>query len=122
MIARVLPQEEWSKLDVSQIPPLWTTLRPEDAQMVVVEDGGKVVAMLGALRITHFEGLWIDPDYRGNPGVCRRLLRESVKAARRWATDWAIGYSGTDQMNDVLERVGGRKMPVDTYVVPFSRS
>ena len=90
--------------------------------MIVVEDEGKVVALLAALRITHFEGLWIDPAYRGNPSVGRKLLREGVTAASKWATDWAIGYSGTDHMNDVLERVGAVRMPVETYIVPFSRS
>ena len=120
--ARVLPQGEWNKLEISKIPPMWMALRPEDAQMIVIEDEGRVIAMLGTLRITHFENLWIDPEYRGNPNVARKLMRKGLEAARKWATDWAIGYSGSDHMNDILERVGGVKMPVDTYIVPISGS
>lgn len=118
MIARILPPDEWSKLDTG-FPPIGTTLRPEDSQVIVIEDEGKIVASVGTFRVTHFESLWIHPEYRGNAGVARRLMKACVSAARKWTDQWVWGCSGTDHMNDILERMGGKKMPVDTFIVPL---
>lgn len=119
MKARVLPREEWGKLEVSGIPQIGLTLRPEDVQVLVVEDGGRVVATMGVFRVTHFESLWIDPEYRGNAGLGRRLIKAGIEAARKWATDWAWGASGTDHMDSIMSRMGGQKVPVSTFVVPI---
>lgn len=115
---RLLPPEEWNRLQTG-FPPLGTTLRDGDAQVLVVEDGDRIVASLGVFRITHFESLWIDPEYKGNVGVARRLMRAAVEAARKWTDQWVWGASGTAKMNTILYRMGGRKMPVDTFVVPL---
>ena len=118
MKTRILPPDEWHKLNTG-FPPLGTTLRPEDAQVIVVEDGDRIVASVGVFRITHFESLWIDPEYSGNAGLGRRLMRAAVEAARKWTDQWVWGASGTSKMNTYLYRMGGRKMPVETFVVPL---
>ena len=119
MKARILPREEWSRLDTG-FPAIGTTLRPDDSQVIVVEDeSGKIVASVGTFRVTHFEGLWIAPEHRGNAGVARSLMKECVAAARKWTDEWVWGSSGTDHMDDILKRLGGKKMPVDTYIVPL---
>lgn len=117
--ARILPRDEWAKLGVSGIAPMEQTVRPEDVQMVVIEDGGRVVATMGVYRVTHFEGLWIDPEYRGNAGLGRRLIKMGIKAARKWADNWVWGASETLHMDDVLSRLGGTKVPVQTYIIPI---
>lgn len=119
MIARVLPREEWSRLAVTGFPLLGSTLRPEDSEVVVIEDEGRIVASMGTFRVTHFESLWIAPEYRGNAGLARRLMKAGVKSAKKWADEWVWGTSGTDHMNGILERVGGEKMPVDSFAVPL---
>jgi len=37
---------------------------------------------------------------------------------RKWNDEWAYGASGTDHMNDIMQRMGGVKMPVETFVIP----
>ena len=118
LTARILPPEEWHRLETG-FPPLGTTLRPEDAQVVVVEDDGRIVSSVGVFRITHFESLWIDPTYKGNAGMARMLMRTAIEAARKWTDQWVWGASGTSKMNTILYRMGGRKMPVETFVVPL---
>ena len=118
MEVRTLSPSEWVNLETG-FPPLGTTLRPEDSQVVVVEDNGKIIASVGTFRVTHFESLWIDPEYRGNAGVARRLMKGAIGAAKKWTDQWVWGCSGTDHMNDILTRMGGVKMPVDTFVVPL---
>lgn len=120
MKARILPPEEYAKLKaLTGLEQIGTTLRPEDCQVIVVEDGERVVATMGVFRVTHFESLWIDPEYRGNAGLGRRLIKAGIEAARKWATDWAWGASGTEHMDDVLERLGGIKTSVTSYMVPI---
>lgn len=119
MKARVLPREEWGKLDVSGFPTVGSSLRPEDSEVVVVEDGDKIVATMSTFRVTHFESLWVDPEYRGNAGVARMLLKAGIQSAKKWTDEWVWGSSGTDHMDDILTRVGAKKMPVSTFVVPI---
>jgi len=118
VITRVLPPEEWHKLSVTDMTNIGPAFRPEDVQIVVVEDEGRIVATLGAFRVCHLEGLWIDPEYRGNAGMARKLMKGAVSAVRKWNDEWAYGASGTDHMNDIMQRMGGVKMPVETFVIP----
>jgi hypothetical protein len=46
-------------------------------------------------------------------------MKECVVAAKKWTDEWVWGTSGSDQMDDILLRLGGKKMPVDTYIVPL---
>ena len=93
-------------------------------QMVVVveDDKGEIVSSLAALLTTHFERLWIDPAYRGNPGVVRSLIRELYGVPRARAEHWAFATAGEDntRMESVCRRLGGRQMPpVKFYVMPL---
>lgn len=117
MKARILPREEWPKLAVTGIHPMETTLRPEDVQMIVVEDGDRIVASMGTFRVTHFESLWIDPEYRGNAGLGRRLIRAGFSAAKKWTDKWVWGASDTPHMNDVIGRIGGVKLPIESFMI-----
>lgn len=119
MKARVLPREEWHRLSITGAPVICSTLRPEDAEVIVIEEGDKIIATMEAFRATHFDGLWIDPEYRGNAGVGRRLIKAGIESVGKWATDWVWGASGSEHMDDVLERLGGIKTPVTSYVVPI---
>ena len=118
MIARILPPEEWKRLEPVQIPSLFPFVRPEDIAVIVVEDEGKVIASLSVLKATHMEGLWIDPQRR-NAGVIRALLRQASAMARVWGNGWVFGAAGDDCMRKILTRIGGTKIPVDAFVLPL---
>jgi len=119
MTSRVLPREEWEKLEVSGFPAIGSTLRPEDSEVVVIEDGDRIVATLGTFRVTHFESLWIAPEYRGNAGLGRKLIKAAISSAKRWTDQWVWGCSGSEHTDDLFVRMGGKKMPVDTYIIPI---
>src|SRR6185436_14646951 len=53
--ARILSSQEWGLLERTELPPLLPYINPENAAMVVVEEEGRVVASLAALRATHLE-------------------------------------------------------------------
>lgn len=107
MTGRLLPREEWRRLPSQEL------LEP-DSQVYVVEDAGRIVACLKALRVTHLEGLWIAPEYRGNPGLGLRLIRGAKTLAARWPWVWA--GADTDHMRDIVSRLGGTKLQMDSFV------
>lgn len=119
MRSRILPREEWARLDAgavseSGLGPLIAHLDPGDVEVRVVEDGaGEIVGCVSRLRLTHLEGAWIDPSHRGNPGVGRRLLREAVTAAR--GRGWVLASSMTACIQRLLERMGATALPVNKW-------
>lgn len=119
MTTRVLPESEWHRIEASQLPLLLAYMRPEDTDIVVVEDGDRIVACMGVLRVTHLEGVWIDPEYKN---VANRLLRETYNTMRKYPDQFCIAGAADDRMRDVLNRMGGVKVPMDTYVLNFQGS
>lgn len=117
MNARILPREEWAKLEITGFPQIGSTLRPEDVQIIAVEDGDRLVATMAVLRVTHFESLWIDPEYRGNAGLGRRLIKAGIEAARKWTDQWVWGASDTDHMSRIMSRIGGKQLPIQTHII-----
>lgn len=90
-----------------------------DIDFVVVEKDGKVVACVSVVGITHLEGLWIDPEHRGNAGVVRALLRQASTLPRVRGEQWVMGgaANGDDRMRGFMERLGGVPMPVEFYAL-----
>lgn len=62
---RTLPSAEWGQLrdefQAHHVP----LPNPATSQIVVAEDGDRVVAFLVVQQVTHLEPLWIDAAYRG---------------------------------------------------------
>lgn len=118
MTSRILPQDEWHRLSGTDLPKALPYVKPEDAQIVVVEHDGEIVGAWGVLRIVHLEGVWIAPAYRGRGSVARRLLAATLKAAQAWAGSWAMTGADTDDVRRLIEKhLKGVKVPMDTYVV-----
>ena len=120
MKARILPPEEWGRVesDLSQLLPF---THPRNVAVVVVEDdAGEIVASCAALQITHFEGLWIKPEERSNAGVIRSLIRLLYAVPQARGEKWALGgASDTDEkMKTLCHRLGGHEWPVRFFTIP----
>lgn len=113
MKARVLGASEWGRIEDRGLLALLPHMSREDVRVVVVEDGGEVVGSVGLLRMLHFEGLWISPKHR-TAGVARALLRGAADALDG---EWAIAAAADERMRSLLPRLGGVKMPLDSYVL-----
>ena len=116
MIGRVLSKDEWGRLDVTELPQI-SSVKPKEIDVVVVEHEGKIVASMEVVRITHLESLWIDPEHRGNPALAKQLLKAAVTSAQQWGDNFAWATSATDHMSDIFERVGGSKLPVESFIL-----
>lgn len=115
MRARILRSDEWQNAEAF-MAPLMPYIRPESADIVVVEQDGRIVGQLGLLRITHLEGLWISPEHRGNAGVMRALIRQAGALLQLRGEDWVIGSAASDQMRGFGERLG-KQIPMELYAM-----
>lgn len=102
---------------------LFETLNPEDVAVVVVEDGGEIVAQVGVVRAAMLEYLRVSPAAFGNAGIARMLMRGAAEAAAAWTPHWAIAHAaiGGDGIREMLERIGGQWLPVHTFMLPLRR-
>jgi len=118
MKARILGPEEWGRLEMEvQAQPLLPHVLPRNMAVVVVEDEGQIVGAIQVAQVTHFEGLWIKPCFRGNAGVMRALLRQAVAIPQGRGEHWVLGGAADMRMQDLNERLGGKKLPVDFYAL-----
>lgn len=121
MRSRILDPAEYDKLEPTNMPPLFPFVKPEDIQVVVVEDDdGKLLAAMTVLRVVHFEGAWINPENKGM-GATRSLLRLACDVARGWNDRFVMGGAETSDstMHEVCSRLGGSYMPMNLYSIPL---
>lgn len=115
----LLPQEEWKRIQDASAPYFLPFVDPQQSSVIAVEDGEKVVASISVLTVTMLEGLWIDPQYR-NPGVARALMRFATEEAqKRCPNSWALCALGSDEMREMVKRVGGLEVPNTLHVLPL---
>ena len=97
------------------------TMHHRDAAVVVVEDGSRIVARMSVLRVPHWESFWMAPEYSGNAGVTRALLRGATAQAQAWAKLWFYANADSDAMIKTLKRLGGDFQPMHTLSMYFQR-
>ena len=117
MIARVLDPSEWGKLEVTGNEPMHAYVPEEKMSVVVVEDEGAIVGTITIMQVTHLESAWISPSYRGNAGVVSKLLKATFEESRKVSGGWVMCQSTSDSWSDILKRLGGVKIPVETFII-----
>lgn len=122
MTSRILPPEEWPRLAGTEAETLWPRLLRSDAQIMVVEDGHTIIATWIAIRVVHAECLWIAPSHRGRFGVAMRLLRGMARAAGEWGATSVWTGSLTEQVTQLIHRLGGSEVPGKAFLLPLKRS
>jgi hypothetical protein len=122
MKSRILTIDEWERVRPEGAPPLFPFVDPANISVVVVEkDDGQIVACMTVLRVTHFEGIWVDGASKGNPGVIRSLLRLATALPRVRREKWIFGGSacGSDgsPMREYIARLGGSELPMKLHAL-----
>lgn len=118
MIARVLPPEEWPRLVGTEAETAWPHFDPENTRVLVVEDGGEIVATWTVMRVVHVECLWAKPSHRGMFGVAKRLLKAMRETASAWGARNVVTGSVSPHVTDLIRRFGGMPMPCESFVLP----
>lgn len=120
MTTRVLPSSEWSRLEGTELEQLAKALDPERTRIVVVEREGQIVGTWAATTFVHLEGIWIHPDFRGRVSVGRRLLSATFRAAKELGARFVFTGALTDEVAEMIGRIGGDQLPGRWFVVPMS--
>lgn len=116
MHTRVLPRAEWAKLAGTELEAVWPVL-PDSAQVIAVEDGERIIACWALYALWHVEGVWIDPAYRKAGSAARRLLQGMWRLARGVGARTVLTGAISDDVRDLIGRLGGFKLPGDHYVL-----
>ena len=114
---RVLPPEEWSK--VEHIPPFDTggLPNPQFWRIVVVERDGAVVAACSLFDTVHWDGFWVADSDQGNPVVFKQLLNGGLEVMAEFGISMVHTTVPTQRADlaAMLERFGFETMPSTLY-------
>jgi hypothetical protein len=115
--ARMLPKEEWHKLEVNGLGSILPDFHDKDVFPVVVEQDGEIVATAMAVRMVHFECLWVKPG--SNAGVVRALMR-MLYSVGSFFGKVALAQSSRDNVLRILSRLkGSQPLKAETFVLPL---
>lgn len=123
MRVRIISRADMYKLEA--VPGTPALLPPQDdhrAAVVVVEDeSGVPVACVTVISVTHFEGFWVSPAHRANPGVVRALIRQAVAIPAMRGENWVLGATALDDtiMPKILSGLGGAPLRASFSVLPI---
>lgn len=121
MIVRVLPREEWGRLDGTDIAVAIPYHNADDITVIVVENDGQIVGTWAVLRVVQLEGVWIHPDHRKRGRVAAKLLKKTFEVAQDLAPFMAFTGSVSDDVTRLLEKhLDARELKQKTFVVPLA--
>ena len=97
MTSRILPRDEWARLEGTLLWPAAKSFDPESVVMVVERDG-RIVGCAAYYPQWHLDGVWIAPDVPP-VGVGRRLLTMVKRVAQEYGirSVWAMAMSARSQ-------------------------
>lgn len=117
MTRRILPPEEWCRLDGTELETVWPHLDPARSTVLVVEDGDTIIGCWSFFWMLHAEGVYIDPAYRKQGHVARLLIRGMCEVAEEQQAA-TVATSATDQsVADFATRLGAMPLPGTHFVI-----
>lgn len=122
MNARILPVEEWDRLEGGEAGDARHAFNPDETQVIVVEDGDRIVGTWAVMRVVHVECLWVAPEHRGAFGVAKRLLKAMRDVAGAWGARYVLTGSISPHVTDLIRRFGGIPAPYETFILPLEMS
>ena len=112
MTSRVLPAEEWARLDGTLLESVWRTMNPAWSEVIVVERDGAIVGCVALMNVLHAECA----QTGGDAGVMRALwtaLRQRVGEMGLPAV-WAAAID--EPMRSLLQR-HAESIPGDHFLL-----
>ena len=119
MTRRILPREEYGRLVGTYLEPLIEAL-PADADVIVVEDEGRIVACSSIFARDHVECTWIAEDHQDQPAVFWSLLHGIKTQARHRGSLRVLTASMDDRMTEFLNHVA-EPLPGAHFVWPMQK-
>lgn len=102
---RILPPEEWHRLE-GELVPLLPHLDPRRVTIVVVEEDGVIVGRLVWIKADHVENAWMAPSHRGKTAVARRGWRRIRQLIREDGGKTMMVSANCREMAAMFEKRG----------------
>lgn len=115
---RFLGRDEWQALQKTWLADAIVPMRHLDADVLVVERDGRLVAVWPMVSLLHADGCWIDEAERKNPAVVSALINGVHEEAVARSASVVLMGSESDQIDGFLTRLGGIVVPGKTFAVP----
>jgi hypothetical protein len=121
MKARVLPPEEWHRIQA--IPPFDQGLAlpdPDHWRILVVEDeAGEIVGTCSLFDTVHWDAWWIDGEHRGKAAVFRLLMDAGLRELREAdiGSVHATIHNLRPDLQAIVERFGFISAPGKLYIL-----
>ncbi len=119
MTTRILPREEWPRLNGTEAEKIWPQLNPAHGHFVVIEDGDEIVGCCLFVSVLHCECLWIHPAHRGKGSVARRLWAAIQATGRRLGARAVMGGARSREMHRLMAHVKAEPIHAAHYMVPI---
>lgn len=116
MVCRLLPVDEWWRLENTYLGPLRRTVNPDTTTALVVEEADRIVGTWTAMKIWHVEGLSLTADPSVNGVVFRMLLRRMRALLNEGQIPAVVSNADTPKIQDWMPRLGGVPIPGTGYV------
>lgn len=126
--SRILPFAEWGRLAGTELAHLaglsnLGTGEPPNVTVIVVEedDGLSEPAIVGCwaiIQAVHVEGFWFREDKRAHAGIGRVLLTRMIGELQRAGVAEVMTQSLDSHVSGMLEKIGGRRVPGETWTFP----
>lgn len=107
----LLPRDEWERKLLGTELELIHPHLPAGAQVVAVIDGDELVACWALFPVVHVEGVYIKPEYRGNPRVVRRLISGMQQTALAMGAKAVCTAAIENHVADFALRLGAVELP-----------
>lgn len=114
---RILLPSEWNRLDKSNLN--YELLDERFTNIMVIERDKEIIAHWALTPIYHAEGIWIRPDYRGNPTIVRKLLRGMKIMAETVDAPFVITNTSDEKVKELLTKIEAEKLTGDYFAITF---
>lgn len=104
---RLLPRDEWWRLEGTEAAALAGAPPGFPAQVLVVEDEDQIVATWALITRHEVEGLWVRPEYRRKVAAQRHLFSEMMALARSRGILVLRTAAQTPDVAKMIEHLGG---------------
>jgi hypothetical protein len=115
LTTRLLPADEWDRLDGHEALGGYPLPPAEAAQIVVTEDEGSIVGVWVIVQVLHLEPAWVEPSHRGGLIVGRmwRLLKQTLRSR---GARVAFAFADRDDIRGYLGRLGLQPSTFSTFI------
>lgn len=118
MTTRLLPREEWPRLNGTEMEAIWPALDAHAHIVVVEDDDGQIVGCWSLFRQVHVEGCWIAPAHRGKSSVARRMLVAMRSCAQAMGARSVATAACSEDVKQLLIKMGAVELPGSHFAMP----